>query len=274
MDVSRACLAAVCERGHVPALAVGYDSSRAGASGFADLGPLADRHGFELVRTADVNDPALVDRIEKLEPRFAYVIGWSQLIRRRLLELPGHGCVGIHPTKLPVGRGRAPIPWTILKGLARTASTMFFLTEGVDDGDVIDVVELDVAPREDAGTLYAKHRDAHVELVCRQTARLLEGQAAGSPQDHSKATYWEKRSPEDGRIDWTLPATDVDRLVRAVTRPFPGAFFDGPSGRVTIWRAEPGPELGECPATIVRRDGELCVACGTGSLRVIEADGL
>lgn len=270
VDISHACLEALCALGVPPALAVGYDASRASASGYRDLGDLADRHGFELVRTADVNDPVLVERIEGLRPALLYVLGWSQLVRPRLLAVPAHGAVGAHPTKLPEGRGRAPIPWTILKGLRETACTLFRLTEGVDDGPIVGQVPISVDAREDAGTLYAKHRAAHVELVRRHTAALLDGTAPAVEQDHAAATYWERRRPEDGRIDWSAPAVEVDRLVRAVTRPFPGAFTDG--GRV-IWRAEPADGIDAPPGTAFERDGVAHVACGEGALRILEAEG-
>jgi methionyl-tRNA formyltransferase len=273
VDVSEACLAALCEMGLPPLLAVGYDASRADATGFRDLGPLAERHGFPLVRTADVNDPALVDRIAALAPRLGLVIGWSQLIRPTLLGIPARGCAGIHPTLLPEGRGRAPIPWTILKDLRRTGCTLFALTEGVDDGPIVGQVELAVDPREDAGTLYAKHRAAHVALVREHVPPLLDGTAGAVEQDHAAATVWERRRPEDGRIDWSAPAADVDRLVRAVTRPFPGAFFERAGARRVIWRAEPGPDVDAAPGTVLEDARGHLIACGRGSLRVLEADG-
>jgi len=271
VDISHACLAALCEQGLPPALAVGYDASRAQASGYRDLGDLAERHGFPLVRTADVNDPELVERIERLRPKLLYVLGWSQLVKPRLLAIPEHGSAGMHPTKLPEGRGRAPIPWTILKGLTETACTLFLLAEGVDDGPIVGQVPVNVDAREDAGTLYAKHRAAHVALVREHTAALLAGTAPVAEQDHAAATYWERRRPEDGRIDWTASAAAVDRLVRAVTRPFPGAFTD--DGAV-IWRAEPAAGADLPPGARFERDGMPHVACGEGALRVIEAEGL
>jgi methionyl-tRNA formyltransferase len=273
VDVSRACLEALCQEGLRPALTITYDESRSDASGYADMRPIAQEHGLELVTTANVNDEALVARVRGLAPVLIYVIGWSQLVKKPLLELPEQGCVGIHPTRLPEGRGRAPIPWTILKGLRQTASTMFGLTEGVDEGDVIGRVEVDVDPREDATSLYAKHRDAHVELVRTHTGPLLDGSASRTPQDDAAASYWPKRDPEDGRIDWTRPADEVDRLVRAVTHPFPGAFTDLPGGRETIWRAEPAPGVQAAPGTWLRKDGETLVACGAGALRVLVAEG-
>ncbi len=270
VDLSYACLEAMCELGFVPGLAVGYPKSRSHLSGFRDLGPLGDRYGFEVVRADNVNDPALVARIADLQPTVVFVIGWSQLVLEPLLSLPRYGCVGIHDTKLPEGRGRAPIPWTILKGLTETASTMFFLTPGVDDGPIIGQVPVQVDEREDAGTLYAKQLAAHVQLVREHTADLVAGTAESVPQDHGLATVWPRRTPEDGRIDWNQPAVEVDRLIRAVTRPYPGAFTEG----VRIWKAEPGPDFNEDPGATVNDGEHSYVVCGTGSLRVLEADVL
>jgi methionyl-tRNA formyltransferase len=273
VEVSYACLEALCEIGQTPALAIGYDDSRAEAAGFADFGTLAERFAFDLVRTGDVNNAGLVEQIERLQPLLIYVIGWSQILRPQLLAAAGHGCVGIHPTKLPEGRGRAPIPWTILKRLDRTASTMFFLSEGIDDGDVIDQIEFEVEPREDAATLYGKHLAAHVDLIRKYAARLALGSAPRTPQNDRLATVWPRRTPQDGRIDWSQSADEIDRLVRAVTRPYPGAFTDTPEGRITIWRGELAPSLHEPPGRWTRRETDVLVACGEGSLRVLEADG-
>jgi methionyl-tRNA formyltransferase len=147
VGVSRACLEALCDEGLPPGLVVGYDRSRAAASGFADMEAVAGRLGLPFLAARDVNDAAIVRAMGDLAPAVVWVIGWSQLVRRPILDLPAHGCVGIHPTDLPDGRGRAPIPWTILKGRTATASTMFLLTDGVDDGDVVGKVRMSVAPR-------------------------------------------------------------------------------------------------------------------------------
>lgn len=273
VDVSEACLAALCEIGLRPSLAVGYDDTRSSASGFTDLGPLAELHDFELVRTHEVNDPLLVERIVALRPAVIFVIGWSQLIKRDLLACPRHGCVGIHPTDLPEGRGRAPIPWTIIRGLERTASTMFFLTEGVDDGDVIGRVPLRVGPRETAATLYAKHRAAHVELVRRHAVDLIAGTAPHTPQQHDRATYWEVRRPEDGRIAPDAPVAVADRLVRAVTHPFPGAFVEQRDGsRLVIWAARPTRSPGVALGEVVETESGAVLQCSDGGLLLLDSE--
>lgn len=273
VDVSEACLAALCELGLLPSLAVGYDGTRVNASGYRDLRPLAERYGFQLETTGQINDVGLVRRIAALDPSVIFVIGWSQLIKRDLLDCPRHGCVGIHPTDLPQGRGRAPIPWTIIKGLDRTASTMFFLTEGVDDGDVVGRVPVVVDPRETAATLYAKHRAAHVALVQRHAADLMAGTASREPQDHDRATYWETRRPEDGRIDPGMPVMAVDRLVRAVSRPFPGAFIENRDGtRLLVWSAEPTDSPGLALGAIRESARGSVLQCSDGGLLLLETE--
>ncbi len=270
VQASHACLEALCEMGLRPEFAITYDRSRRNAAGYMDFGQLASKHQIDLVRTHDLNDPEIVRLVALAEPVLVFVIGWSQLVGKELLAVPQHGCVGIHPTRLPEGRGRAPIPWTILKDLKTTASTMFFLGEGVDDGPIIGQVGFRVDPREDAGTLYAKHLDAHVNLIRRYATVLLEGDAFRTPQAHGRATVWPKRTPEDGLIDWTQPAVEVDRLIRAVTRPYPGAFTEG----MRVWKAEIGPNFDASPGTVIDTENHSYVVCGEGSIRVLEADVL
>jgi methionyl-tRNA formyltransferase len=268
VDVSRACLEALCAQDLAPVLVVGYGPARQAATGVADMEAVAREQGIEYVGADDINAPGLIAGIEALDPAVMFVIGWSQLVRRKLLDIPARGSVGIHPTALPEGRGRAPIPWTIIKGLRRTASTMFYLTEGVDDGDVIGSVDIDVDPHEDAGTLYAKHRDAHVTLMHRHARDVLHGTAPRTPQDHDRATTWERRRPEDGRIDPSRPVSEVGRLVRAVTRPFPGAFLELEGERLLVWRAEPAQGSGAPPGVL---DGDL-LSCADGALRLLEVE--
>lgn len=273
VDVSRACLLAACETGAPPSVVVGYDESRSGAAGYVDLEPLCSTVGAPLLRTRDVNDASVIDALRHAAPDIIFVIGWSQLVHVEILGIPRFGCVGIHPTPLPVGRGRAPIPWTILRGCRRTASTMFFLTPGVDDGDIVGQLPFDVDEREDAGTLYAKHRAAHESLIREHLSTLLSGTALRQAQDESKATYWEARQPSDGRIPPQASVEQADRLVRAVTRPFPGAFVTRTDGsRLTIWRARPTEAVLASPGTLVESEDGLVLSCTDGGLLVLEAE--
>src|SRR5262249_4096319 len=146
-----------------------------------------------------------------------FVIGWSQICKPAFLEAAGGQVVGYHPAPLPQMRGRAALPWTILLGQRITASTLFWLDEGVDSGPILAQKFLHVAPDETATTLYARHLEA-IEQIVREALPAIAG---GAPprlvQDERFASWTTKRTPEDGRIDWQLPAADVWRLIRAVT---------------------------------------------------------
>ncbi len=271
VDVSRACLKAAAAIVGPPRLVIGYDSSRAGASGYVDMGVVAEEVGAPFMAVRDLNSIDVVEVVARNQPQAGLVVGWSGLVRESLLSIPDLGWYGIHPTRLPEGRGRAPIPWTILKGLTSTASTLFRLGVGVDDGPIVDAEGFSLEASEDATALYARHRDAHVRLIERNIAGILDGSVSLTSQDDSKATYWERRSPEDGRIDWTQPAANVLQLIRAVTHPFPGAFTDIAGTRMTIWRAEIVASTQNCPGDVTRAaDNAPVIACADVSIRALE----
>lgn len=197
------------------------------------------RHGIPLVKVGHVNDPASLDAIRSHELDWLAIIGWSQIAGPAVLAAPRQGALGMHPTLLPEGRGRAAIPWAILKGLRETGVTLFRLGEGVDTGPVGGQVRLPIASDETATTLYARVNEAHRTLIRECWPRLMEGRLGFTPQDESRASYWPGRTPEDGRLRPEDGVAAVDRLVRATTHPYPGAFIDLADARLRIWKGSP-----------------------------------
>ena len=273
--VGRRCLEASAESGAeiagIVTLPGPIDPNRSGQCAFDDV---AARHGAALVETSDVNDPATVAAVGALAPEAIFVVGWSQLVRDPFIRLAPRGVYGMHPTLLPRHRGRAPIPWAIISGLARTGVTVFEITDPTaDSGPIIGQVAIPIAPDEDAQTLYDKTADAHVELIRQCVPQLIEGTAPRIPQDVRRASNWPKRTPADGIIDWETRAPFLDAWVRAQTRPYPGAFTFAGDERVVVWRARPA-EAAPAPAgTVVelRSEGPV-VACGEGSLVLLETE--
>ncbi len=154
----------------------------------------------------------------------------------------------MHPTLLPRHRGRAPIPWTILTGLARTGVTLFEIVDATaDSGSIVGQVTLDVARDETATTLFARIAEAHVELTRELVPQLLARTAPRIPQDPTRASSWPKRAPADGIIDWETRAPYLYDWVRAQTRPYPGAFTFLGDEKVIVWGARPV-ELAEARA--------------------------
>ncbi len=211
-------------------------------SGRVNLDDLADKFGFDLVKIKNVNEDLVLKTIRDRDIDWLFVVGWSQLVRKAVLGAPKRGVLGIHPTLLPEGRGRAPIPWAILKGLEKTGVTLFKIDEGVDSGPIISQKVIVIDPRETASTLYSKVEEKHRELIRTCLPYLESDSIALQDQDEGKATYWPARKPEDGEIKTDMTVEEVDRLVRAVTKPYPGAFFKHPElGVLRIWRGKPVP---------------------------------
>lgn len=214
-------------------------------------------HGSELVKAVNVNDPGVVEVVQGMGIDWLFIIGWSQIAKRPLLQAPTRGVLGMHPTLLPEGRGRASIPWAILKELPETGVTLFKLDEGVDSGPIVGQERLALREDETAGSLYERVAEAHRTLIARHWEELAEDRLRAVAQDESKATVWPGRTPEDGRITPKMSTHEADLLVRASTRPYPGAFFDDESGRrLRIWAGR--------PASGEESYSGLCIRLGDG----------
>jgi methionyl-tRNA formyltransferase len=245
------------------------DPSRSGQCSF---GEVAARLGARLVEASDVNAPETVAAIGELDPDLVFVVGWSQLVRGELIATAREGVFGMHPTLLPRHRGRAPIPWAILSGLAKTGVTLFEIVDPTaDSGPIVGRVEVPIDRDETATTLFDKLADAHVELVRRHVPELLERRAPRIPQDDRRGSWWPKRTPADGIIDWETRAPYLYDWVRAQTRPYPGAFTYLGDDKVVVWAARQVPFEGEAPAGTVVAEGPV-VACGEGALLLEEVD--
>ena len=274
--IGRDCLLASADAGAevagVVTLPGPVDPNRSGQCRFDDV---AERLGARLVETRDVNARDTIEAVRSLAPDAIFVVGWSQLVREDFLALARAGVFGMHPTLLPRHRGRAPIPWAILSGLAKTGVTLFEIVDGTaDSGPIVGQVEIPVDADETATSLYEKVADAHVELIRRCVPLLVAGEAPRVPQDARRASAWPKRTPADGIIDWDTRALYLYDWVRAQTRPYPGAFTYLGDEKVVVWRARPLALDVDAPGgTIVgeRSDGPV-VACGEGALLLEEVE--
>lgn len=187
----------------------------------------------------------VIDALKRHEIDWLFIIGWSQIAGKEVLEAPKQGCIGMHPTLLPMGRGRAAIPWTIIKGLDKTGVTMFKLDEGVDTGDIIGQVEFEVGSRITATELYEKVNKMHIYLIAKYWDDIVNGRIELVKQNEAEATTWPGRKPEDGQIFSTMTMKEADTLVRAVTHPYPGAFYKYKDKTIRIWKAETNKDQGE-----------------------------
>jgi methionyl-tRNA formyltransferase len=268
VESSRVALAALIDAGAPPAVVVTLGRDHAARhSDYVDLAPLARDANIPVLSAPKINDPGIVDALEELKLDYMFVIGWSQICAPALLATAPRGAVGYHPAPLPAMRGRAVIPWTILRGVRQSASTLFWIDDGVDSGDVLAQRFFDVAEDETAATLYAKHMIALRGMMPDVIGQLSSGQPNRAPQDHSRATYCARRTAEDGIIDWSKPAREIWTLIRAVGAPYPGAFTFLKGTKLTVLDAS---YIGAAPyfglpgqVQALMEEGAL-VQCGDG----------
>lgn len=239
--------------GHLDLLITLKDEKARNKSGRIYLNDIAEQHDIPLMKINNINDLEVMNALKELQIDWLFIIGWSQIAKKELLETPTYGCMGMHPTLLPIGRGRAAIPWAIIKGLKETGVTMFKLDEGVDTGDILgqDIITLD--EKTTATELYQKVDDMHITLISKYWENIVNNNISLKEQNESEATEWLGRKPEDGELIHRMTMVEADRLVRAVTHPYPGAFYKDGDKIWRIWSAKMNENEGE----IKLRDGYL-----------------
>jgi len=222
-------------------------------SGRIYLDDIATEHSAPLLKIDNINDQEVLNALKENQIDWLFIIGWSQIAKKEVLEAPTYGCIGMHPTLLPVGRGRAAIPWAIIKGLKETGVTMFKLDEGVDTGDIIGQGVINLDENTTATELYRKVDDMHITLISKYWDNIVNNNIILTKQNESEATEWPGRKPTDGEIFSSMTMDEADKLVRAVTHPYPGAFYNNGDGTHRIWSAEINKDEGK----IKLRDGYL-----------------
>ncbi|WP_037342163.1 formyltransferase family protein [Salinicoccus luteus] len=207
-------------------------------SGRIYLDDIAAKQDVPLLKIKNINDKVVRETLKEYEIDWLFIIGWSQIAKNPLLDTPKLGSIGMHPTLLPQGRGRAAIPWAIIKGLDKTGVTMFKLDEGVDTGEIIDQKEIFIDEDTTATTLYERINALHTELIVDNWNDIVNNKIELIEQNDEKATVWPSRRPSDGEITSDMTMDEAERLVRATTRPYPGAFYKNGNVIYKIWSAK------------------------------------
>src|ERR1700722_8700332 len=231
---------------------------------------LAARHGVPVHIDESVEIAAA--KISALKPSIIYSFSYRHLIPANVLALAPLGAFNLHPSLLPAYRGRAPVNWVLVNGERETGVTLHHMVARADAGDIVGQRAVAIDDSDNALILYRKLVPLGVELIEELHPKIAAGTAPRRKMDISKGSYFGRRKPEDGRINWRWPARRIFNLVRAVTHPYPGAFCFVSGQKLLIWEAEIGAENGTCgePGKVVREmaDGALEIAAGEGSVIV------
>ncbi len=235
---------------------------------FRSVAEAAAARSIPVYAPEDVNHPLWVERIRALAPDAVFSFYYRNLLKQPLLDIPPLGAFNLHGSLLPKYRGRAPINWALVNGETETGLTLHVMTPRADAGDIVGQTAVAIDDGDTARSLTEKMTAAAPALLASLIPAIASGNPPRTRQDDAHATTFGRRRPEDGKIDWTAPAASIRNLVRAVARPWPGAFTHLGGRKILIWdaAAEEG-EQGMLPGTVVS-GSPLRVACGRGLLRI------
>jgi methionyl-tRNA formyltransferase len=223
--------------------------------------------GLPVLQPVRVRQPEAIAEVQGLAPDLIVLADYGQLIPKVLLDLPARGFLNLHPSALPRWRGAAPIPATILAGDMASAVTLMIVTEEMDAGPIVAVEPLEVRPDDTAVTLEERAAEAAARLLRRALPEWLSGRLVARPQPEDGVTLTRPLKRDDGRLDPTRPAIELERQVRAY-QPWPGGYLETPEGRLVVRTARVAPtEAGDATGRLVAhsRDG-LALATAQGRL--------
>ena len=238
----------------------------------------AEKFNIPYKKFKKINDEENVKIIREIDPDYIFVIGLSQLVKDEIIKVAKKGVIGMHPAPLPKYRGRASNIWQHLLGEKTSALSIFFIDDGIDSGDILAQEPFEIGENDYCQDVCDKADEAAVVAMKRVLTQMLDGTLKPVKQNDEEATYTLKRSPEDGLIDWNQPIKNIHLLIRAISRPYPGAFsmYDG-KAKIIIYKAEMLPNkryIGFNGQIAEIREDSFDVVCKDGLLRVTDFENV
>lgn len=205
-------------------------------SSYSDLGVLARTNELDYYAFDKINNAQTKQQIKDAALDILFIVGLSQLVDEDIINAPKYGCVGFHPTKLPEGRGRAPLAW-LVHDIKEGAATFFEIDKNVDGGKIYVQKPFIVFPNDDVYSVKDKLLTTMKNALDEWLPKLKQGNFQGMVQDEAMATYYARRAPLDGYINWERDAYEIDRLIKTSTHPYVGAFSFYGDYKVIIWKS-------------------------------------
>jgi methionyl-tRNA formyltransferase len=225
-------------------------------------------HSLPVLQPRTLRDATVQAQLAELKPEVIVVAAFGLLLPQPVLDLPPCGCINVHASLLPRYRGAAPIPAAILNGDMHTGITLIKLDAGMDTGPIITQASLPIQPDDTTGTLSARLAELGAQLTAAILPRWLVGEITPQPQDETQATLAPKLNKDDGRLDWSKPAVELERRVRALS-PWPGTFttWNGKVLRILSVQIS-GHKTQSASGLVVKNDGGIGVVTGEDVLQL------
>lgn len=182
------------------------------------------------------NNPEMEETLKSLKPDIIVVVAFGQILPKSILDMAKYGCVNVHASLLPKYRGAAPIQWAIIDGEKVTGVTTMMMDEGIDTGDMLDKIEVEITAFDTAQTLHDKLAEAGGKLIIATMEKLESGTAVRTRQKNEESTYAKMLTKQLGKIDFTKSAEEIERLIRGLN-PWPSAYTTLNGKTIKIWKA-------------------------------------
>jgi methionyl-tRNA formyltransferase len=266
------CIKTLLARGIEIALVVTHEDNPAETIWFESVAELCKEHGIPTVSPDNPNQPELAAQIAAIAPDFIFSFYYRHMLSTDLLALAIRGAYNLHGSLLPKYRGRVPVNWAVLHGETETGATLHEMTLKPDAGGIIAQTSVPILPDDTAFDVFGKLTVAAEQILWASLPSLLDGTAKVQENDLSQGSYFGGRKPEDGRINWTLPAQEVYNLHRAVAPPYPGAFTEVAGNTYVIGKARiSSMNAANLPQGLCVVDNVMFGVCGDGrALYIIE----
>ncbi|HET6514010.1 MAG TPA: methionyl-tRNA formyltransferase [Thermodesulfovibrionales bacterium] len=224
--------------------------------------------GLPVIQPTSLREGKFLEEIASSKPEFLIVVAYGKILPKALLETPQKGCINVHASLLPKYRGAAPIAWAILRGEEKTGVTTMLMDEGLDTGPVLLKREVAITAEDTAGSLGINLSEVGASLLIETLKGIREGSLKPVPQT-GEPTFAPILRKEDGRIDWSRTALEIDHFVRGM-QPWPGAFCYMNGEMVRILNARPLPDKGSAGLIEKADERDLIIGTGEGLLSIIE----
>jgi methionyl-tRNA formyltransferase len=268
-------LQALIDSHHDVALAVTHPKSDHAYESIWDdsVADLAEKHGVPVLVRGRPDD--LGPALRAADPDIIVATNWRTWIPPEVFELPRHGTLNVHDSLLPKYAGFAPLIWALINGEREVGVTAHMMSADLDAGDIVLQRAVPVGPTDTATDLFHRTLDLFGPITLDALDLIAAGRRDWTPQDRSQASFFHKRSIEDSRVDWTWPAGDLERLVRAQSDPYPNAFAFHGQERIRIVAAGVSQRpYGGTPGRIFIREGDGVVIVAGADARHGRSRGL
>jgi len=240
-------------------------------SDYYDLVKHSKTKRIDSIYSDNINSIKILRWVKKRKPDIIFCMGWSQLLKKKFLKIAPKGVIGYHPSDLPKNRGRHPIIWSLILGLKNIGSCFFYMDSKADSGRIISKKMIKIEKNYTSNSIYKKLINVGKKQIREIMFKIKNNKLKSFPQKNSQSNSWRKRSEIDGKIDWRMSADNINNLVKALTKPYSGAYFLLKEKKVIVWESkvinlnaknfEPG--------KIIEFKKNVIIKCGNKALKLI-----